>query len=284
MISIFRNAKADFPLDINSSDMFTIEHVRDLIKLKLKMSDISDTLDNLDRWPFIIKDMQSIECKKDRDSLKITLPSIIFAAKMKDKFTGISSSGFYCVDLDFDDNKDFFSFGLDYIKEYIFEHMPSAQMAFISPSRKGIKVVHKISLIGDKETPYNSFLSVYNFFFSSYELIGLHIDTKCKNWNRLCFLSYDRDCLYREAVEQIINVVRVPTIEINSNVSNSHIYTYGKDKSQCPKCKQNKRFRSYEDGNGNIIRGSGVCDRVNTCGTNILPKDLFPNKKWFFKK
>lgn len=284
MVSIFTNAKADFPLDGNKPELFTIEQVRDLISLRTRMSALHPSFEHLDDWPYSVKSFESMEPDRVKQ-LKPLLPAVLFAAKMRDRHTPEHSSGFFCVDIDYDDNADLINnMGMQVLKQYVDGSMDSAQMAFISPSRKGLKVVHRIHLHGHlSEHPGYTFRKVFNHFFSLYNMIGVNIDEKCKDWNRLCFLSYDRDLSYKDAVPESILVTAPVQLRNFEFTEDTTFYQLGGPKVKCPSCGHDKRFRAYVDGQGTAIPNTGMCDRSNSCGANIRPRDVYPDRKWRLK-
>ena len=291
MISIFSNIKCERPLDAHRDDLFTIEDIRDIISLKKKLSSFDDSWsEEIDNWPFIVKKFESMDVhgcdKAEYKELKSKLPSMYFSAKAETSIKPKAYSGFFCIDIDRDDNLFLIDFAFDWLKKNVFEMMPSCQLIFKSPSGKGLKVVHATTFnYVEKTDVKTAFTRIFEHYDREYQKIGITIDPQCKNWNRHCFLSYDRNFFYREAKFEIVDIYPDPMPKEFISTKEATGYKLGRgSKISCPKCHHPNRFRNYVDERDNIILNTGMCDRVNSCGADIKPRDIYPDKKWYFKK
>lgn len=127
--------------------------------------------------------------KDATDPLKKLLPGGLFSAtftyrsaeKVKDK------TGAICADLDHLEN-------VEGTRDLIVSDS-HVLACFISPTGTGLKVICRI----DPARPhYDSYLAAETYFR---EQFGLAIDRKCKDINRLCFVSYDPDAFLADTAE-----------------------------------------------------------------------------------
>ena len=175
------------------------------------------------------------------------------------------------------------------LKAMVTEAFTSTVLMFTSPSGKGLKVVHKIHPISDAGGDHISIANkVFENYFARYSFIGLNIDYKCRDWNRLCYLSYDRDAYYNDdaiADDIVIPEAAVkppPAIEDGENGYQLSADRLDKDQI-CPACKggqhRDKSFTYYVDQYGTRLEGCGVCSR-SKCNANIKPWEEYPNVRW----
>ena len=267
-----------------------MQDMYEVVSLKKKLSDrVLHPWPWLDNWPYWVKQLRDTQSKfiKERE-----LPAVIFfaATTPDDRKVIKASSGYFGIDLDYGDNKVLFDFNsMATVKQMVAERFGSACLMFVSPSGAGLKVAHGISpqgfSLGD-----HSYVShkVFEHFQRAYSELGVNIDFKCKDWNRLCYLSYDRDAYYNEnAAPEIIvipEVVVQPPPVLKDEENGYQLSGDRRDKDQiCPMCKggrhRDKSFTYYVDQNGNRLDGCGVCSR-SKCSANIKPWEHYPSTKW----
>ena len=80
------------------------------------------------------------------------------------------------------------------LKEYLFENFPQIYLAYVSPSRKGVKALIRIPVVKSIE----EFKEYYAGIEKEFEWIA-GFDSAPKNLALPLFLSYDTDLLYRES-------------------------------------------------------------------------------------
>lgn len=284
MFSIYKNT-----YDIESAGELELKTVYELITLKCRLSAVADFGKGTDLWPYHVKNYRQFGTKRIKETL---LPAVIFYATTAEHDRKILKvpSGYFCIDLDSSDNKKmFYDKGLDAVKTLIAESFSSTALIFTSPSGKGLKVVHKIRPEGSNSNEHIWVANkVFEHYLSRYSLLSLNIDHKCKDWNRLCYLSYDREAYYNEnaAPETILipEVVVLPLPVLKDEENGYKLSGDRRDKDQiCPKCgggrHRDKSFTYYVDQNGNRLDGCGVCSR-SKCNANIKPWEEYPNVKW----
>lgn len=190
MFSIFNKYDSVYPLvSLSMEDMYN------LITLKTRLSVITGKPEyvHIDEWP--------LQVKKFRDTLldehKVKLPGITFAGDMQTRTVHKKMSGYFCIDIDnkHGENPLLTSMGLELTKDYI-SCFDSCVLAFNSPSNKGIKVVHKFSLCGDRMEIRDAYRQVFAYYAAMYKSKDLNIDRSCSDPYRFCFISYDRNAYY----------------------------------------------------------------------------------------
>jgi len=283
--SIFNNT-----YDVVSRGELTMHELYEVIALRKKLSDCQvEPQKWMDHWPFKVQDFRLTKNKyiKERN-----IPAVIFFAvtAATDRKQIKERSGYFGIDLDYGDNRSFFDkVPLAAVKQLVAERFPSAALMFISPSGKGLKVAHKIEPVGPTlEDHHHVSRKVFQHFQQAYREIGISIDYQCKDWNRLCYLSYDREAYYNAdgvpenvAIPSIV-VQPVPVIEDGEN--GYQLSGDRRDKDQvCPQCRggqhRDKSFTYYVDQYGTRLEGCGVCSR-SKCNANIKPWEEYPNVMW----
>lgn len=282
--SIYRNT-----FDIRSAGELTLKEVYEIISLRKRISSLFDLGSGCDLWPHHVNNYRKYGTKRIKEAM---LPAMIFFASTaaNDRKTIKEQSGYFCIDLDFADNKKMFDEnGMAALKEKIAVAFSSATLIFISPSAKGLKVIHKIlpqgSILEDHVWVANK---VFDYFQHKYCEMGLSVDAKCKDWNRLCYLSYDREAYYNEAVEaETVAIPEIAILPVPVIMNDENGYQLSRDKRDkdqiCPRCNggnhRDKSFTYYVDKNGSKLDGCGVCSR-SKCNANIKPWEVYPNVKW----
>ena len=284
MFSIYKNT-----YDIESGGELALQTVYELITLKRRLSSVADLGKGTDLWPYHVQDFRRYGTQRIKLNL---LPAVIFYATTTeyDRKVIKQPSGLFCVDLDYADNKPLFDkLGIANVKKMVTDNFPSTALAFISPSGRGLKVVHRIMPQG-KGIGDHAYVSsqVFEHYLVIYKQMGLAIDTKCLDWGRLCYLSFDRGAFYNPvAVPDVITipelVVQPPPV-INENENGYQLSSDRLHKDQvCPLCKggqhRDKSFTYYVDQYGTRLDGCGVCSR-SKCNANIKPWEEYPNVKW----
>jgi P4 family phage/plasmid primase-like protien len=131
--------------------------------------------------------------KNEIDELKKDLPAFLPSGtfKIRNKNGLLAYSGFICVDVD-----------------HLYERVPQVQSklreslyflaVWTSPAGNGVKGLVRVS--SDPEKHLASFRAVDQHVF---ELTGERIDQKCKDVDRLCFLSHDSEIYVKEKAVEI---------------------------------------------------------------------------------
>ncbi len=142
--------------------------------------------------------------KKKRNKLKFKLPAICPAAcfsKSHDINNLTSTSGF--VSIDIDDCPDLRNLRQKlYNDDYLYS-------MFISPSGNGLKILFKANYT--HSTFSHTFLALEKYFLEKY---NVKIDQKCKNINRLMFISSDANLIIRTN-SKIFKEKLTPRVEQN---------------------------------------------------------------------
>ena len=286
---------ASFSIYSNTYDTYSwgelsVQDIYEVISLKKRLSGCNiETWPHIDMWPFKVKRFRETKNKfiKERE-----LPAVIFyaATDRYDRKMIKAPSGYFGIDLDYADNKMLFDYNsMDIVKKMVTDKLGSACLLFVSPSGHGLKVVHKINPVGHTlaDHVYVSH-KVFEHFQREYRNMGLVIDFKCKDWNRLCYLSYDRKAYYKEdcvpATILIPETVVAPLPVLDKDENGYQLSRDRRDKDQiCPRCgggrHRDKSFTYYADQNENRLDGCGVCSR-SKCSANIKPWENYPNVKW----
>ena len=276
--------------DVYSKGEITLADLHLVVTLQKKLGDIVTTpWKCINLWPYRVKDYRATGNTRIKEK---ELPAVIpFAlTSSEDRKIILRPSGLFCVDIDYGDNKLLFDeCGIEAIKKLVAEKFNSTALAFVSPSGRGLKILHTIQLKGKGASDHvHVSHGVFDYYQKKYKKIGLVIDLKCKDWNRLCYLSYDREAYYNEsAVPDTIAIPEVvvqppPVIEDGEN--GYQLSGDRRDKDQiCPKCSggqhRDKSFTYYVDQYGTRLEGCGVCSRAK-CNANIKPREVYPNVKW----
>ena len=286
---------ASFSIYSNTYDTYSwgelsMQDLHDVITLRKRLSQCSiEPWPGIDMWPYKVSRFRESKNKYIKEG---EIPAvIIYATTAKNDRRVIQvPSGYFCIDLDYADNKVLFDYNsMDTIKKMIADRFGSACLMFVSPSGRGLKVVHRINPVGQSLDDH-VFVShkVFEHLQRKYSDLGLTIDFKCKDWNRLCYLSYDREAYYNESPEPeaiiIPEVVVAPIPVLDDTDKGYQLSGDRRDKDQiCPKCgggsHRDKSFTYYVDQNGTRLEGCGVCSR-SKCNANIKPWVNYPNVKW----
>lgn len=176
---------------------FSLSEVWEVITLKRKLSDCPGITPWkwCDNWPFHVKEYRETGHAVIKEQKMIAL--MFFGVGQRRELKQVS--GLFVVDIDYQDNTMMFDLmDIEDVKKLIFDKLPDAALIFISPNGKGLKVVHRINPTGHADTPERIGRHAYFQLQKAYQEIGLSIDDKCKDWNRLCFLSFDRKAILRE--------------------------------------------------------------------------------------
>ncbi len=284
MFSIYKNT-----YDIESAGELDLKTVYELITLKGRLSTVADFGKGTDLWPYHVQDYRRYGTQRIKLNL---LPAVIFYATTAEHDRKVikQPSGLFCVDLDYSDNKALFDeCDIEAVKKLVAEKFGSATLAFVSPSGRGLKVVHRIMPQGNGIGDHTYVSSaVFEHYLVMYKQIGLAIDTKCLDWGRLCYLSFDREAFYNPvAIPDVITIPELvvhPPPVLKDEENGYQLSGDRRDKDQiCPNCKggqhRDKSFTYYVDQNGNRLDGCGVCSR-SKCGANIKPWEHYPSTKW----
>jgi hypothetical protein len=278
--------------DTYSWGELSVKDIYEVISLKKRLSMCKiETWPHIDMWPFKVQRFRETKNKfiKERE-----LPAVIFYASTEryDRKRIKVPSGYFGIDLDFADNKVLFeNNSMDIVKKMVTDKLGSACLLFVSPSGHGLKVIHKINPVGHnlEDHVYVSH-KVFEHFQREYSYMGLIIDNKCKDWNRLCYLSYDREALYnKDSISETIAIPETiisPLPVLDKDVNGYQLSSDRRDKDQiCPRCSggrhHDKSFTYYVDQNGTRLDGCGVCSRAK-CSANIKPWENYPIVKWIY--
>lgn len=281
----------------------TLGEVRDVIALDRRISSLRPEwhyLASLDGWPFVVRDIRAASDKDVQGELKETLPAFTFIGVMDGRSRLVEASGLFTVDIDCDaDNRGVFSAlgGAEGMKRYVVERVPSVALAFVSPSGTGLKVVHALETVGDySDVRHSVHDQVFPAFVELYRSLGIEIDGKCKDFNRLCFVSYDRAVYYAPDAHPFVQAVSPPPpppspeeIAARLAAARERGVRYGKEtrtyrlsrrKTRCPFCGHEGRFKPYVDAADAAIGDAGWCDRVNSCTAHKKPWEADPSVNW----
>ncbi len=292
--SIFENKYGQ-----QSKGELTLQDAHDLITLKRKLSDLDNSriVMTSDWWPYWVKQIRDTKDKTFKDKI----PAFTFYGVLSTRRELVSASGYYAIDIDRnpddlgEDNSQVFDrLGYEGVKS-LATNMPSTVLCFRSPSGNGIKVVHKIEPMGIDLTDV-SYVSheVFKHFKKMYADLGIYIDKQCKDWNRLCYFSYDRSAYLNESASSECVYIEKPvvlydgTAKVFSDVG-SKGYILSKDPrnrdQNCPHCdggskRDRSTFTYYVDENGDRIGDHGVCCREK-CAVNKRPESN-DQVRWHF--
>lgn len=126
-----------------------------------------------------------------QEILPAIMPSAIFTdgkSKVQDNFEGYT--GIICLDIDGLNQS-----RLNDLKEK-FKKNPFVQAFFVSPSGEGLKVF--IPVTTSAEQHLVSWFALRNYFEEKYKV---KLDEKCKNINRICYVSHDTDAWYKDDIK-----------------------------------------------------------------------------------
>lgn len=141
------------------------------------------------RYKDKIEKLRTLNSKKDRDKIKMTLPSICWSGQFSQRGNDYCEkhSGLVCIDFDH-------VLDLDGLKKRICEDQYT-HMAFISPSGDGLKVIIKIP--DSIQTHADSCKAITDYF---------NEDTldEFKDIARVCYISYDPD-IYINPESKVFN-------------------------------------------------------------------------------
>ena len=283
--SIFENT-----YDVYRKGEMTLENLHQVVSLtKLLSACVTTSWKCINLWPYRVKDYRTTGIKRIKES---QLPAVIpFAlTEAENRKAIVKQSGLFCVDLDYNDNKkQFDEQSITAIKNLVAAILPSTALAFISPSGRGLKILHLIEPVGEGADDHHHVSHrVFEHYQKSYAQIGLTIDAKCVDWNRLCYLSYDREAYYNPAATPDVIPMPLPVINVRPKIAEAEkgyqLSNEKRDKDQiCPRCNggqhRDKSFTYYVDETGSRLEGCGVCSR-SKCSANIKPWENYPNTTW----
>ena len=135
--------------------------------------------------------LASTDIEAYRDYKAYNMPAVISSGVFKETHQASGwdgqHTGIIVLDIDHIDN-------IAIVKENISQH-PSVCMAFISPSGDGLKPFIEVSPLPKTADEHNAcFLQVSDHFTKRLDgIASVEMDRKCKNVNRLCYVSYDPD-------------------------------------------------------------------------------------------
>lgn len=122
------------------------------------------------------------EYKKQKNTLPAFTPSGTFSGKSADTLT--SYSGYICIDIDGQDNPHI----TDYAKlRDELAKIKNVDYCSLSASGEGVFCLVKVGDTSENHKKY------FNALMLCFESLGINVDTKCDNINRLRFVSYDPD-------------------------------------------------------------------------------------------
>lgn len=162
-------------------------------------------------------------------------------------------SGFIVIDIDHMDS-------LDNLKQSLRED-PITYAFFVSPSRKGLKVLVKVG--NDKNMHQDMFLSLERHFIDNH---GVVIDKSGKDVCRLCYVSYDEDLHLNESSE-IYTYKPIPAKETRINETFKFKPINGREQIVCTDTnfmyiqavKWNNNKFVYIDGSRNVYIHALAC-------------------------
>lgn len=122
------------------------------------------------------------EYKKQKSNLPAFTPSGTFSGKSADTLT--SYSGYICIDIDGQDNSHITDYA---ILRNELSKIKNIDYCSLSASGEGVFCLVKV---GDAIENHKKYFNALMLCFKS---LGINVDTKCDNINRLRFVSYDTD-------------------------------------------------------------------------------------------
>ena len=125
----------------------------------------------------------SDEADKMKQQLPAFTPSATFNGGIKQKYL-VEYSHFIALDVD-DLTEEQYTFAFDKVK-----NCSNTFCCFRSPTGNGLKILIQVS--SDKEHHQIAYKQVADFYEALMN-VNVKVDPKCKNINRLCFVSYDPD-------------------------------------------------------------------------------------------
>ena len=292
--SIFKNKWSKEP-----SGEITVRDAYELITLRSKLSEVTGSkIFAMDWWPQWVKNIRVDNDKSWKDKI----PAFLFygTTAVDSRKILAQHSGYYAIDIDVhpddpgEDNAPVFDrLGFEGVKDMV-SKQDSVVLCFMSPSGKGIKVIHRIAPHGIDLTD-TRFVSheIFNYFQTEYKKMDIYIDVQCKDWNRFCYFSYDRECYYNEGARAEDIFIQPPVVIYDGTKVERTPGTCGyilsnnaRDKDQdCPFCNGGSKhdrqtFTYYVDDNGNRIGEYGICCR-SKCAANVRPEST-DDMKWYY--
>lgn len=182
-----------------------ISFFKDIFKTKesvtTDLNKIIETIKNGLIFKELIEKIRITTDKTERNNLKNNLPAItpsgIFCNGRKENNLE-NYSGLICLDID---NINIFELAEERKK---IEQNKFSYIVFTSPSGKGLKVFIKVE--NDKNKHLESFLALEKYYLNEFNIV---IDKACKDFTRLCFLSYDKKIF----VNENSNIFELPKIK-----------------------------------------------------------------------
>lgn len=208
MISLFKSKTETIP-----TDQVSLEQVVELIKNDPRLHKLTTKLKSIANSSSLNKDQ-----RKDKiDSIKQNLPAVIFSGQFGKRVASElqQHSGYIIIDID-----DVSTDAIDDTRQQIIDQLDPV-LLFISPSQRGIKVLHKIEIDseGDVKSQHVSF---FNQLEATYRKeLNITIDKSGKDLARLCFLIGDSDIYFNPESPAVSLSSVVNTSDIEANSTNS---------------------------------------------------------------
>lgn len=142
------------------------------------------------KYAKLISQIRQEKNKENRRKLKLQLPAFTASGLYSGKAQGqpITTTGLIQIDID----------ELNYQQlattRQLLENDPYTSMLFTSPSGNGLKILVRIAYSASSFLTH--FYALESWYNKQYKI---QIDSKCKNINRLCFLSSDPNIFVKEA-------------------------------------------------------------------------------------
>ena len=212
MISLFKNCRTKAP-----TDQVSLEQVVELIKNDPRLQEATNKLKS-------IADDSSLDKSQRKDlinPIKQHLPAVIFAGQFsKREASGLQQhAGYIVIDID-----DVSSESIEATKTQIIDQLDPV-LLFISPSQRGIKVLHRI-VIDPEQDIKSQHIAHFNQLENLYRKeVHITIDTCGKDLARLCFLVGDSNVYFNpnsKALSLVDDVPLSPT-KVSSEVSEERL-------------------------------------------------------------
>ncbi|MEQ8626751.1 VapE domain-containing protein [Ekhidna sp.] len=183
MISLFKSRTETIP-----ADQVSLEQVVELIKNDSRLHEETAKLKSIADDSSLDKDKR----KNKIDPIKENLPAVIFSGQFRKRATSElqKHSGYIIIDID-----DVSAEAIEETKQLIIDQLDPV-LLFISPSQRGIKVLHKIKIDseGDVKSQHTDF---FNQLETTYRKeLKITIDKSGKDLARLCFLVGDSNIYF----------------------------------------------------------------------------------------
>lgn len=214
-ISYYKNKESRYPVNIDLFDVFTLDFLKqDIEKLR------------------------AYEYHSEKyDTFKQGLPQYTVSSTFKDgqskTIKNAKINPVICIDIDYQDNKNVFkNVDIEDVKYQLINNT-SVMAVYLSCGGRGLCVIHRLSDSVTKET-FNKYFKELEYLYST---IGITIDSKCGNVNRLRFVSYDENVLINDIYEpyELRGIV----------VENTHTATHGESHENFTTIRKYKINKSF---------------------------------------